>query len=422
MKNAQIRLVVILATLSIVGVAITQFYWVRKAFDLKEAEFNRTVNTALLNVAHTIFEINSTPPPANNPVEQISTNYFVVNVNSDIDANLLEFLLHNEFEKRNIQADFEYGIYDCTNEKMVYGDYVSLGQGVDQQTKKELPLLSSQGYYFGVQFPNQRAQILNQMGIWTFSSIVLIVVLIFFGFTLFVILKQKRLSEIQRDFINNMTHEFKTPLATISVSTEVLKDPSIINNPERLRNYTAIIEKESTRLRHQVDRVLQLASSTKDEIALKKENIDIHKLLEGAIQDFELMVHSKNGNFNKEFLASSTFVIGDPLHLQNAFYNLFDNAIKYSKDCPTITIKTKTIKKRIAISIADNGIGIAKENQNKIFENFYRVSTGNLHDVKGFGIGLSYVKTIVANHKGTITMKSELGKGSTFTLTFPTVS
>lgn len=421
MNNARIRLVVILATLSIVGVAITQFYWVRKAFDLKEAEFDRTVNTALLNVAHTIFDINNTPPPANNPVEQISTNYFVVNVNSDIDANLLQFLLHNEFEKRNIQADFEYGIYDCKNEKMVYGDYVSLGQGVDQQTKKEFPLLSSQGYYFGVQFPNQSAQILNQMGIWTFSSIVLIVVVIFFGFTLFVILKQKRLSEIQRDFINNMTHEFKTPLATISVSTEVLKDPSIINNPERLSNYTAIIEKESTRLRHQVDRVLQLASSTKDDITLNKEKIDVNKLIEEVAQDFELIVNSKNGKFIKEFSATTTFVNGDLLHLQNALYNLFDNAIKYSKENPTITIKTENTKNRISISISDNGIGIAKENQNKIFENFYRVSTGNVHDVKGFGIGLSYVKTIVVSHNGVITVKSELGKGSIFTLSFPTV-
>ncbi len=421
MNNARIRLVVILATLSMVGVAITQFYWVRKAFDLKEAEFDRTVNTALLNVAHTIFDINNTPPPANNPVEQISTNYFVVNVNSDIDANLLEFLLHTEFEKRSIKADFEYGIYDCANEKMVYGDYVSLGQGVDQQTKKELPLLSSQGYYFGVQFPNQRAQILNQMGIWTFSSVVLIVVLLFFGYTLFVILKQKRLSEIQRDFINNMTHEFKTPLATISVSTEVLKDPSIINNPERLHNYTSIIEKESTRLRHHVDRVLQLASSTKDDITLNKEKIDIHNLIEEVAEDFELMIQSKNGKFGKEFSATTTLVNGDLLHLQNAFHNLFDNAIKYSKDTPIIKILTENTKKRISISISDNGIGIAKENQSRVFENFYRVPTGNVHDVKGFGIGLSYVKTIVASHHGTITLKSELGKGSTFTLTFPTV-
>lgn len=421
MNNARIRLVVILATLSIVGVVITQFYWVRKAFDLKEAEFERTVNTALLNVAHTIFEINNTPPPANNPVEQISTNYFVVNVNSDIDTNLLEFLLQNEFEKRNIQTDFEYGIYDCTNEKMVYGDYVSLGQGADQQTKKELPLLSSQGYYFGVQFPNQKAQILNQMGIWTFSSIVVFVVLLFFGYTLFVILKQKRLSEIQRDFINNMTHEFKTPLATISVSTEVLKDPSIINHPERLSNYTSIIEKESTRLRHHVDRVLQLASSTKDDIRLNKEKISIHQLINEVAQHFELTVQSKDGKFIKEFSATSTFVNGDLLHLQNAFYNLFDNAIKYSKENPTIIIKTENNRNRIAISISDNGIGIAKENQGKIFENFYRVPTGNVHDVKGFGIGLSYVKTIVTSHNGNITLNSELGKGSTFTLTFPTI-
>jgi two-component system phosphate regulon sensor histidine kinase PhoR len=304
---------------------------------------------------------------------------------------------------------------------MVYGNYVSLGQGKDQQTKKEFPLLSSQGYYFGVQFPNHQGQILNQMGIWHFSSIVLILVLLFFGYTLFVILKQKRLSEIQRDFINNMTHEFKTPLATIAVSTEVLKNPEIIHQPERLTNYTSIIEKESSRLRHHVDRVLQLASTTKENLTITKERIDIHALLDEVMLNFNLLMESKSGSIKKEFLATHTTVKGDSLHLQNAFHNILDNAMKYSKENPTIAIKTQNLKKGICITFEDNGIGIAKENHARIFENFYRVPTGNVHDVKGFGIGLSYVKTIVTNHRGAISLKSEIGKGSVFTITLPTV-
>ncbi len=200
MKNSTIRLIVILATLSIVGITATQIYWVKRAFDLKEAEFERTVSTALYNVAQQIFEINQTPSPAINPVKQLSTNYFVVMVNSEIKPNLLEFLLRTEFEKRNVIADFEYGVFDCTSECMIYGDYVPLQTAKDKITRKELPAWASQGYHFGVQFPNREAHIINQLGIWSFSSIVLLLVIVFFAYTLFVILKQKRLSEIQKDF------------------------------------------------------------------------------------------------------------------------------------------------------------------------------------------------------------------------------
>ncbi len=273
MKSSSIRFVVILAALSIVGITITQIYWVRRAFDLKEAEFERTVNTALYNVAHQIFNINQTPSPSNNPVKQLSTNYFVVMVNSEIDASLLEYLLRNEFERRGIIADFEYGVYDCSSERMVYGNYVPLKTSKEKNTTKNLPKWTNQGYYFGVQFPNRAAHIINQMGIWSFSSVVLLLVITFFSYTLFVILKQKRLSEIQKDFINNMTHEFKTPIATIAVSAEVLKDPNIVQQPERLMNYAGIIEKENLRLKQQVERVLQMARLDKEDIGLKKERV-----------------------------------------------------------------------------------------------------------------------------------------------------
>ena len=168
MKSSTIRFIVVLAIVCIAGISVFEVYWFRRAFDLKEAEFERTVNTALLNVARQIFEINKTPSPSNNPVKQLSTNYFAVMVNSEIDANMLEFLLRTEFEKRGLQTDFEYGIYDCTSEKMVYGDYVSLQSGTRQVPTNKLPKWSAMGmgYYFGVQFPNREAHVLNQLGIW----------------------------------------------------------------------------------------------------------------------------------------------------------------------------------------------------------------------------------------------------------------
>ena len=180
MKNSTIRLVVILAAISIVGITITQIYWVKRAFNLKEDEFERSINTALYNVAQQIFEINKSPSPAVNPVIQLSTNYFVVMVNNEINPNTLEFLLQTEFKRRNIIVDFEYGVFDCTSEKMVYGDYVPLQTAKEKITSKKLPSWINQGYYFGVQFPNREAHLLNQLGIWSFSSIVLLIVIFFF--------------------------------------------------------------------------------------------------------------------------------------------------------------------------------------------------------------------------------------------------
>jgi two-component system, OmpR family, phosphate regulon sensor histidine kinase PhoR len=420
-KSATIRLIVILGTICIIGITITQLYWVRRAFDLKEDEFERTVNAALFNVAHQIFDINNTPSPAANPVKQVSTNYFIVMVNGDVDASLLEFLLRSEFEKRNIKVDFEYGVYDCSSEKMKYGDYIPLQTAREKVTSKKLPAWNHYAYYFGVQFPNREAHLINQLGIWSFSSFVLLTMIVFFAYTLFVILKQKRLSEIQKDFINNMTHEFKTPISTIAVSTEVLKDPNIIHQPERLLNYTTIIEKENMRLKQQVERVLQMARLDKEDIGLKKEVVDLYQVIVEALRNTSHAIDEKNGTISTELESASTRVEADRLHITNVFHNLLDNAVKYSKENPHITVRTRQINGNILIEVEDNGIGISSEDQKRVFQKFYRVPTGNLHDVKGFGLGLSYVKTIVEAHRGSIRLESSLGNGCRFTITLPLI-
>jgi two-component system, OmpR family, phosphate regulon sensor histidine kinase PhoR len=418
-KSSQIRFIVILGTLCIIGIAITQLYWVRKAFNIKEDEFQRTVSTALYNVANQIYAINKTPSPAVNPVEQVSTNYFVVQVNGDVDASLLEFLLRSEFEKRNIKVDFEYGVYDCSHEKMKYGNYVPLQTSKEKVTSQKLPTWRHYAYYFGVQFPNREAHLINQMGIWSFSSVVLLVVIVFFAYTLFVILKQKRLSEIQKDFINNMTHEFKTPISTIAVSTEVLKDPNIVHQPERLLNYTTIIEKENSRLRQQVERVLQMARLEKEDIGLKKELVDVHVIIQDAIKNTTTSLQEKKGSISCQLNANQHTIEADKLHLTNVLYNLIDNAIKYCSQAPRIEIRTSVENKCLLIEVQDNGIGISAENQKYVFQKFYRVPTGNVHDVKGFGIGLNYVKSVVSAHRGQVKLISDLGAGSTFKIYLP---
>jgi two-component system phosphate regulon sensor histidine kinase PhoR len=302
---------------------------------------------------------------------------------------------------------------------MTYGDFVPLQATHEKVASKKLPTWSNYAYYFGVQFPNREAHLINQMGIWTFSSGVLLLVISFFAYSLFVILKQKRLSEIQKDFINNMTHEFKTPISTIAVSAEVLKNPDIIHHPERLLSYSTIIEKENSRLKQQVERVLQMAKLDTENIALKKEKVDVHQIIRDAIENTALSLRERQGVVNCALKAEHHEILADRLHLTNVLYNLIDNAIKYCRDAPRILISTKSANQTLCIDVKDNGIGIAADNHRKVFQKFYRVPTGNIHDVKGFGLGLNYVKSIVLAHQGSIKLESDLGNGSLFKINLP---
>jgi len=420
-KSSTLRIVVVLAALSIVGITITQVYWVRKAFDLQRSDFDRQVNTALMSVAQQFFELQNTPPPANNPVEQLSTNYFVVMLNSDINPSMLEFLLRTEFEKRNIKTDFEYGIYDCSQECMVYGKVAAAGLIKSEPKLESLPKLKNASYYFGVRFPGRELQLINQMGIWTFSSLVLLVVIVFFTYALFVILRQRRLSEIQKDFINNMTHEFKTPLSTIALSTEVLREQARQNNEVRSLSYTKIIDQETDRMRQHLERLLQVAKLDKADMALKRERIDVHELLHSVLANMQPQFNDKDVNVSLALTATNTHINADLHHLTNVFINVFDNAMKYTELKPVIKVTTIQRGKFILIQISDNGIGIAPEYQAKIFHKFFRVPTGNVHNVKGFGLGLSYVKQVIEAHKGSVSVSSQLNEGTTLSIHLPTI-
>jgi two-component system phosphate regulon sensor histidine kinase PhoR len=257
------------------------------------------------------------------------------------------------------------------------------------------------------------------MGIWTFSSVVLLIVILFFGYALLVIFRQKRLSEIQKDFINNMTHEFRTPLSTISLSAEVLRNQAEHIHPERTRNYTGIIEQETNRMRQHLERMLQLARTDKTDLTLHNTEIDMHLLLQETLQNFKPLFDEKQANITLQLHALQTKIKGDKHHLTNTLFNLLDNALKYVNQKPVLVISTFNQGKQLVINIQDNGIGIEKDQQKRIFQKFYRVPTGNVHNVKGFGLGLSYVKQVVEAHKGKITVNSTKDLGSTFTLLLP---
>lgn len=419
MNRKTIRIIILLATVSLIGIIATQFFWVKNAYNLEEKQFNERVSLALSNVTHKLLSINKDEAEIFNPVKQISSNYFITTINDTVHPYLLETLLKNEFIERNINVNFEYVIYDCFTDSIVFGDFISLDKTEQDQLQSKSYNIKwdRDGHYFGVYFPTKLTYIINRMGIWMFSSSIILIIIIFFAYTINVILKQKRLSEIKNDFINNITHEFKTPISTISLSADVLLQPNL--SPERLKNYAKIIKDENNRLKNQVDKVLQLATLEKDKLKLENEKLDLHEIINDSIKSFELLVKQQNGEISSNLMANKFIIYGDRVHISNILYNLIDNAIKYSPKNPKIEIATNSTEEHIEISVKDNGLGIPEQSQKNIFEKFYREPTGNRHDIQGYGLGLNYVKAIVEAYKGKIKLISKENEGSTFVIKLP---
>ncbi len=419
MKNASFRRLLLFAGLAIIGTTVLQGFWFMQAFDLKEKQFNQQVSIALKQVAALLLRDNRNFSPVGEPVTQPASNYFVVMVNDQIDANLLEVALRHEFDKRRIALDFEYGIYDCSSEQLRYGDYITAGS--DRRDKPStLPRVYAENNYFAVLFPGKTTGLVGQMGIWLFSASVMLLVLVFFVYALFLIFRQKRLSEVQKDFVNNMTHEFKTPLSTIAISAETLQHPDICRQPERLQNYVGIIQHETTRLRQQVERVLQMAVTDRGSIELRKEKLDVKEALQKAAEAARLGLQATH-QLKLVLPEGDLWVEADPLHFSNMLYNLLDNATKYSPSGTTIVLSAQKQGREIIICVKDKGPGIATEYQKRIFQKFYRIPTGYVHDVKGFGLGLHYVAELARAHKGRVRLESTTGEGSSFYLCFPAI-
>lgn len=435
MRRRTIGTIVLLALLSVVGVVLTQVLWLDRAFRVQreqvqlqkqqqnqlEKQFNDRVVIALYRVTQQLLTLKKDSSDLFDAVRQARPNYFAVAINDTVHPYLLESLLKKEFSRHNIGEDFEYGVYDCFTDSIVYGNYVSVDTTAqDTMPHSTLLKLDKDGHYFGVYFPRRNSTLweppLASASTWMYPALVSLIVFLFFGYSLWVILRQKRLSEMKNDFIGNMTHELKTPISTIALSSEVLGDPAIVNEPQRLKDYAGIIRTENERLRTQVERVLQLATLDRDQLNLKREAVDMHRKLAETASSFRLALEDRKGRVELDLRATRPTVTGDPVHLQNVLFNLVDNAIKYCDAAPLIHLRTRDDGRWLVIEVADNGIGMGRDVQRHIFERFYRAPTGNVHNVKGFGLGLHYVQQIVHAHMGRITVASAVGKGSTFTV------
>ena len=338
-KHSPLRLVLIFGMICISGALITQIFWLRKALQVKESNFDQAVLLSLRRVAEH-FEFSSTSSYTTlNAVSKISPRAFRLNVNDKIDANVLEFYLRTELSYPSLDIDFQYTIFDLTNDSAVYKREVNM-----QETEKlyqvysDLPIFSNSTYYVIIYFPSRSAYIGVKMTIWIFSSLVLLLAVFFFAYTILIIFRQMRLVEMQKDFINNMAHEFKTPIATISISAETLGNPEIVYQPQRMHAYTDIIKTETNRLRNQVDKLLQMAKMERDKIELHMEEIDLHALLKEVIPNFSLKLEDNNGKLTYHLDAAKHEIEADRVHLTNIIYNLLDNALKYSTANPQIVI------------------------------------------------------------------------------------
>jgi two-component system phosphate regulon sensor histidine kinase PhoR len=277
-----------------------------------------------------------------------------------------------------------------------------------------------QDLILSVIFPERTNYVLGSM-IWYLGGSMLfsLFILATFALSLFFIIRQKKISEMKSDFINNMTHEFKTPIATISLAADTITNPKVIKDEISIRHFIGMIKKENSRMNKKVETILQIASLDKKEIEFRFVNVSMHTIIEHAIETIDIQVQQRNGSVKLNLNAAEPFIYGDSEHLTNLVNNLLDNSIKYSPESPEITVETKNNEKGLILSVEDKGIGMTKTVQGKIFERFYRQSSGNVHDVKGFGLGLNYARAIIDAHKGTINVFSEPGKGSRFEIFLP---
>jgi two-component system phosphate regulon sensor histidine kinase PhoR len=339
-----------------------------------------------------------------------------------LDNKEIENTLMQQLAFQRIQTPFEYAIIkdgevqEGTFKKSEKSDFLKSNYIVRLFPDN----IIRQNLFLSVIFPERTNYVLGSMA-WILGGSLLfsLFILATFALSLFFIIRQKKISEMKSDFINNMTHEFKTPIATISLAADTITNPKVITSESSIKHFINMIKKENSRMNKKVETILQIASLDKEEIEFRFENVSLHTIIEHALETIDIQVQQKNGKINLNMNAREDFIYCDSEHMTNLVNNLLDNAIKYSPEILEITISTENNEKGIMLYVEDKGIGMTKAVQSKIFERFYRLSSGNVHDVKGFGLGLNYVRAIVEAHKGTITVYSEPEKGSRFEIFLP---
>lgn len=417
-------LIIFLITFSVLGILYIQMSWIKNARYVKNEEYLHDIEKSLIDVresCHNSF-INA---EGFNPAQLDEANKeFLITTKftaQSIPPDEMNMIIVQAMKTHGIKQPFEFCVTNIFNNPICASEGFSSAMLSESFDIRLTPVVSAQPETFFLYVKEPQNYIMRQMASMIIASILFTIIIISaFALTIRTMLRQKNISEIKSDFINNMTHELKTPLATISLAVDALNNEKVIHDPDKIKYYGGMIKEENRRMHKQVETILQAAKLEKQEdLNLNIQSLDAHAAIDKVAKNLSLQIQEKSGELHLNLMAHKSFIDVDEMHFSNIIFNLLDNAIKYSKGAPVIHITTQVNNGMLAIKIKDNGIGMNRETANRAFEKFYRAHTGNLHNVKGFGLGLSYVKTMVEAQNGYIKLESALGKGSTFTVNMP---
>jgi two-component system, OmpR family, phosphate regulon sensor histidine kinase PhoR len=405
MKNKHLRHLIIAGTLVLTGLFLVQIYWFQKAFDAQARQFDHSVQIALMRVADSVAR--------HAEVKRLSSNFFFVQTESRLDGQALDTLLRIELSKRDILLDYELGVYNADNDTLVYGQYI---EATKKQKFEQRAPGDANEKNFAVFFPKKESYVVAQLDVWIFSTIALLLMVCFFAYAIATLLRERRFAELKTDFINNMTHEFKTPVTNIGITGEIIRKK--VPEEAGVNVYVDILLRENEKLRTKIDEVL-LGSSLEHVNRRRLERFDIHELISESAEAFNLKVRERQGRLQLELNARSTFILGDRDLLAQAINNVIDNAEKYSPHSPYIVVRTIDSGEAIEIDVRDHGVGIPEKLQKKVFEKFFRAQTGDVRNIKGFGLGLNFVKNVIHSHRGKVSVVSRIEEGTEIRILIP---
>jgi len=419
MKKNRTRIFIGVSSLALLILLIIQINWISQTAKIKEEFFNEKANMVLARTAEAIGSDKATCKKMGDCLEKDSASELAAKLGKN-EASKIDSLLKVYMDFYNFHIGYTFKVIKpikaTPKNAAEWTNY--LHPGTYQKSLEEVA--NENGLELKLIFPEKKQYILSEMGGMFIASVILIlVVLVLFWQTVRSLVHEKKISEHTTDFLNNMTHEFKTPLTNIALAGKgIIKEPSV-RDDDKVKKYTEIILEENEKLKLQVEQVLGFTALERGEIPLQKSIVDFHELIRSSLKSMNMQIENKNGDVRLQLAAHNFKVLGEKTHLANVLCNLIDNAVKYAKENPMLTIETCNIGQNLMVSVSDAGIGIEKEYQNKVFDKYYRIPTGDVHNVKGFGLGLAYIKKIIEMHGGTITLFSEKGKGATFTITLP---
>ncbi|MEO6721343.1 MAG: HAMP domain-containing sensor histidine kinase [Ferruginibacter sp.] len=420
MRSVTFKWIILLSTIVIGLLVSAQLFWLNKIYNYEQKEFTTSVIKSIQGVYEDLELSDSNGTELQKLVEQPKVNSFLFKVSSIPQKDTLLNAILNNLEDFGVFTDCKVGLYDTSSKTYTYEIYVPTAASKHEDNSGiDLPVFKKGYSYICLYFPHRSKYIMNSMSWWIISSVLLLLILIALGFSVFHLYRQKFLNEVQNDFIRNVTHEFQTPLTTLMVGLDAIAKPSIIANPEKLEKYTKLMQGQTAYLKQHIENLMKVLRAEANGLVIEKEAIAPNELIKQAVMQLNVNIEEKHGRVELLLEQNNTTVEADKSSLYVAILNLVSNAIKYSED-PIIIIETKIVNAVYNISVKDNGIGIEEQYQKKLFRKFYRVPTGDIHNVKGLGLGLYFVKKVIDENNGVIHVKSIAGIGSEFVIELPT--